>query len=105
MRIALIAGVAALALSVSSESFAQAVAVEIAPEQRTLIKEYVVKQNVSPVTIQGEVTVGAALPADVALVEVPSAWGPALTRYRYVYWNNQVVLVEPSSRKVVQIVR
>jgi hypothetical protein len=104
MRNALIVGVAALALTASGESFAQAVAVEVVPEQRTVIREYVVKQNVRPITIQGEVRVGSSLPADVQLVEVPTVWGPALTRYRYVYWNNQVVLVDPSSRQVVQII-
>jgi hypothetical protein len=104
MKNALLVGVTALALTAGSESFAQAVAVEVAPEQRTVIREYVVKQNVRPITIQGEVRVGSALPPDVQLVEVPSAWGPALTKYRYVYWNNQVVLVEPSSRKVVHVI-
>jgi hypothetical protein len=104
MRNALIVGIAALALTASGESFAQAVAVEVNPEQRTVIREFVVKQNVAPVTIQGEVRVGSSLPAEVQLVEVPSVWGPAFTRYRYVYWNNQVVLVEPSSRKVIQII-
>jgi hypothetical protein len=104
MRNLMIVGVAALALTASSQSFAQAVAVEVAPEQRTIIKEYVVKQNVRPITIQGDVRVGTALPADVQLVEVPSVWGPTFTRYRYVYWNNQVVLVDPSSRKVIQII-
>jgi|SRR5688572_23470950 hypothetical protein len=104
MRKVLLAGVAALALTASGESFAQAVAIEVAPEQRTVIKEYVVKQNVRPITIQGDIRVGSALPADVQLVEVPSVWGPSFTRYRYVYWNNQVVLVDPSSRQVVQII-
>ena len=38
-----IAGATALALVLSTQAFAQSVAVEIAPEQRTRIKEYVVK--------------------------------------------------------------
>lgn len=104
MRNAMIAATAAFTLFAAGESFAQAVAVEIAPEQRAVIKEYVVKQKVSPARISGEVRVGAVLPADVELVAVPSAWGSGLTQYRYVYWNDRVVLVEPSSRKVIQVI-
>ena len=40
--------------------------------------------------------------ADV--LPVPTGWGPTLTKYNYVYHDNHVVLVEPSSRKVVQII-
>jgi hypothetical protein len=54
--------------------------------------------------VKERLTVGATLPADVELVAVPDDWGPDLRRYRYVYTNDHVVLVEPSSRRVVQIV-
>ena len=50
-----------------------------------------------PVTIQGKVRVGAPLPTSVQLVAVPSEWGPQYSRYRYVYWNDRVVLVDPST--------
>ena len=40
--------------------------------------------------------------ADVELVAVPSDWGPSLTKYRYVYSNDRVLLVDPGSRAVVQ---
>jgi hypothetical protein len=80
------------------------VSVEITPEQRTTIKQYVVKQKVKPVTVQEEVSVGATLPASVQLQAVPQTWGAKITKYRYVYVGDQVVLVEPSSRKVVEII-
>ena len=96
---------AATALSVvlGAQALAQQVAVEIAPDMRTKIKEYVVKEKVRPVTIREQVVVGAALPADVELRTVPSDWGPTVSKYRYVYHDNRVVLVEPTSRKVIQI--
>jgi len=78
--------------------------ITIAPEQRTKIKQYVLKQNVKPTAIKERVAVGATLPADVELLAVPSDWGMEVTRYRYVYSDNHVVLVEPSSRRVVQII-
>lgn len=78
--------------------------VEIAPQQRTHIREYVTERKIRPVTVKESVTVGAVLPANIELVAVPDDWGPELRRYRYVYTNDHVVLVEPSSRKVVKIV-
>ena len=104
MKRILLASATALAVVLSGQALAQSTTVEIAPEQRTKIKEYVIKERVSPVTIQERVTVGATLPANVELRTVPSDWGPSVSRYRYVYHDNRVVLVEPSSRQVVQII-
>jgi hypothetical protein len=105
MKRLLLAAVTALAIAGSDQAFAQATTVEIAPEQRTKMKEYVVKQKVAPVTgIRERVTVGATLPADVELRTVPSDWGPSVSRYRYVYHDNNVVLVDPSSRRVVEVI-
>jgi hypothetical protein len=103
MRRELFAGVAALTLLASGQAWAQTV-IEIAPEQRTRIKEYVVREKVRPVVVKERIAVGATIPADVQLVAIPSIWGPAFTQYRYVYSDNRVVLVEPSSRRVVQII-
>jgi hypothetical protein len=106
------AAVAALALGASSPSFAQGVGVQVgpvgagisfAPEQRTRIKEYVVKERVAPVTVRERISVGATLPADVELRAVPSDWGPSVSRYRYVYADDHVYFVEPSSRRVVHV--
>jgi hypothetical protein len=112
MKRTLLAGIAVIALA--SPTFAQTViesgppsagaVVTIAPEQRTRIREYVTEKRVKPVTIRERVSVGATIPADVDLVAVPSDWGPNLTRYRYVYSGDNVVLVEPSSRRVVQVI-
>jgi hypothetical protein len=104
MKRTLLAGAAALAIALSGQALAEGVAVEIAPEQRAKIKEYVVKEKVRPVTVKERVTVGATLPADVELRAVPSDWGPSISRYRYIYHDDNVVLVDPSSRRVVQII-
>jgi hypothetical protein len=78
--------------------------IAIAPEQRTVIKRYVVERNVAPATIRERVVVGSALPAEVELQTAPADWGPAISQYRYVYYDNNVVLVEPSTRQVIQII-
>jgi hypothetical protein len=113
MKRALLAGIAILALAGSAVAQSTTVTttapsvgatVTIAPEQRTKIKQYVVQQKVKPITLKERVTVGATLPADVELVAVPSDWGPEVTKYRYVYSGDHVVLVEPSSRRVIQVI-
>jgi Protein of unknown function (DUF1236) len=104
MKRSLLAGIAVLSISAGTQALAQTAIVEITPQQRTIIREHVVTQRVAPITIPGQLRVGAALPADVNLVTVPDGWGPEFRRYRYVYWNDRVVLVEPGSRKVVQII-
>jgi hypothetical protein len=110
MKRTVLAGIAILALA--SPAFSQAVVttpgvsadITLAPEQRTRIKQHVVEKRVKPFAFKERVTVGATVPADVDLVDVPSDWGAGLTRYRYVYSGDNVILVEPSSRRVVQII-
>jgi len=54
--------------------------------------------------MQSRVTIGATLPADVELVPVPETWGPGFRSYRYVYTGDDVVLVDPSSRRVIEVI-
>jgi hypothetical protein len=79
-------------------------AVVVAPEQRTTIKEYIARENVRPYRLQSRVAVGAVLPAEVELAPVPETWGPTFRSYRYVYTGDDIVLVDPSSRRVVQVI-
>ena len=67
MKRVLLAGATAMAVVLASQAFAQSVSVEIAPEQRTRIKEYVVKENVPRVTVKERYRVGTAVPTDVEL--------------------------------------
>jgi hypothetical protein len=93
----------ATAAFLSTAAFAQT-GVEIAPEQRTKIKQYVTTQKVAPVTMKERVTVGATLPAEVRLQPVPADWGPSVMKYHYIYADDRVVLVEPSTRKVITVI-
>lgn len=61
--------------------------------------EYVKATPVAAVHVSGEIVVGAILPAELVLYEVPNA------PYQYVAVNGATVLVEPATRKVVYIVR
>lgn len=103
----------AAAVMISTGAFAQstvvtttgtshAAAVQIEPQYRTKIKSYVTEHRVRPVTTKEKIVVGATVPSDVALEAVPADWGPSLTKYRYVYSGDRVMLVDPGSRTVVQ---
>jgi hypothetical protein len=110
MKRILLAGVAVLALGVVSPSFGQSVGVQVgpagagitfAPEQRTRIREYVVKEKVRPYAARERVTIGTQLSPDVELHAVPSDWGPSVSRYRYIHSNDRVYFVDPSNRTVI----
>lgn len=104
MKCTLLAAAALATMAGVTPSHAQGVVIDLEPEQRTIIREYVVRQRPPAVIVPGEVRVGAVLPADVEVRAVPYDWGPDVRRYRYVYWNDRVVFVEPGSRRVVHIV-
>jgi hypothetical protein len=79
----------------------------VRPEERTVIKDYVVKQKIRPEAVKEEITIGGPVPTDVELQAVPEEIYmkvPEARRYQYFDWNGRVVFVDPDSRKVVQIV-
>ena len=72
-------------------------------EQRPAFREYVVRERVPTFTIPERVTVGGVLPeAGITYYDVPQTY--AATPYRYTVVNGQTVLVEPRSRRIVQVV-
>jgi uncharacterized protein DUF1236 len=104
MKQTLLAGAAAAVLLASGSAFAQSTTIIIKPDQRARIHDYVAREHVAPVPLQDRVVVGGILPPAVELMPVPQMWGPDLARYRYVYWNDRVVLVDPATRRVIDVV-
>jgi len=117
MKHVLIAGVAALGVIAAVPAVAQTSttvtttgpaatgSVTIAPEKRTVIKQRFTGAPVT--TVRERVTVGATVPADVELMPVPETVVtelPEVRSYRYFRYQDDVVLVDPSSRRVVQII-
>jgi hypothetical protein len=75
----------------------------IAVDRRPAFREYIVRERVPNYTIQDRVIVGGVLPeAGITYYDVPQTYGP--TPYRYTVVNGQTVLVEPRSRRIVQVV-
>lgn len=76
--------------------------VVVEPAQRKKIKEYITKEKIAPMHVNKKVVVGEELPPDVELRPVPPDWGPEFAKYRYIYSNDHVYLVQPSDREVIE---
>lgn len=66
-------------------------------------RTYVVQQRVPSYTYSEPVVVGATLPREgIRYYEVPREYGE--TSYRYTVVNNRTVLVDPQTRRIVQVI-
>jgi hypothetical protein len=75
----------------------------IADDARPRFRSYVVDRRHPSYRYQSEVRVGAELPdAGVTYYEVPREYGA--TQYRYTVVNDRTVLVDPGTRRIVQVV-
>src|SRR3979490_2459972 len=75
----------------------------IAADQRPAFREYIIRERVPTYTIPDRVIVGGVLPeTGVTYYDVPQTFG--VTPYRYTVVNGQTVLIEPRTRRIVQVV-
>ncbi len=65
--------------------------------------QYVVREHRPSVAVKERVVVGEPLPQAVELYPVPADVG-VKTEYRYSVVNNRTVLVDPRTRRVVQVI-
>ena len=111
-----ILAIAAIAAAISAPIAARAQTVGVAPgasvvvedapgiavEQYPAFREYVVRERIPDYAIPGRIEVGTVLPeAGVTFYDVPPSF--AATPYRYTIVNGATVLVEPRTRRVVQV--
>lgn len=76
--------------------------VVISPEERTQIRQYVVKQKVTAVPASVRLDVGTVVPDTVELHTIEGV--PSATRYRYVSVGGRTALIDADTRKVVEII-
>lgn len=75
----------------------------ITADQRRNFRSYVVEEQTPSYPVPGEIRIGTTLPdIGVTYYDVPERFGA--TRYRYTIVNDRTVLVDPRTRKVVQVV-
>lgn len=78
--------------------------VVLTPEEQTVVHDYITTQSVTPVEAPSgfTVSVGATLPDNI---EVHTLETPKIKqKYEYVVIGKQTVLVEPGTRKIVQVI-
>jgi uncharacterized protein YcfJ len=71
--------------------------VEPAPAE---VRTYVTRESRPSVTVQEEIVVGKPLPKTVKVYTVPKH-----EKYSYAVVNNQRVIIEPQSRRVIEVIR
>jgi hypothetical protein len=75
----------------------------IAVDRRPAFREYIVRERVPSYSIPERVIIGGVLPeTGVTYYDVPQSFG--VTPYRYTVVNGQTVLVEPRTRRIVQVI-
>ncbi len=75
----------------------------IAADQRKSFRSYVIEEQTPTYRVPGDIQVGTTLPdVGVTYYDVPERFGA--TRFRYTIVNDRTVLVDPKTRKVVQVV-
>lgn len=86
---------------------APAQVLEITPEQETTVYTTVTRERVrTPPPAGFRVGIGVEVPTAVELYEVPATVDVVpVRRYRYTVVDDQVVLVDPGTRKVVRVIR
>jgi hypothetical protein len=75
----------------------------LAPDVQPRFRTYVVEQGTPSYTFREEVRVGTVLPSTgVRFYDVPADYG--VRGYRYTVVNNRAVLVDPGTRRIVQVI-
>ena len=93
----------------SQDSMKQSGSLQLNAQQKAAIFQSVTKEKVkSPPPANLQVSVGAQIPASVELYPLPAnivSEVPATKTFKYTVAQNQVVIVDPTNMKVVEIIK
>jgi Protein of unknown function (DUF1236) len=81
--------------------------VKLTPQQRTVVYRTVTRERRVAPPVDVEVRMGAVVPPAVVLSPLPDSVyvdAPTLTQYKYFYVNNRLVLVDPRTSEVIDII-
>ena len=75
----------------------------ISPEQRTVVREYVVREKIDPMAdIDYDITVGSIVPAEVQMRKL--AIDEFGDEYEFVVTDRGTLVVDPVTRRIVDVV-
>jgi hypothetical protein len=93
----------------TQDSMSKSGSLQLSAAQKTSIFKSVTKDKVkSPPPANMQVSVGAQVPASIELYALPAnviAEVPATKSYKYTVAQSQVVIVDPTSMKVVEVIK
>lgn len=95
----------AAALSLTGLSGVTAQTIVLEPDEEVVVREYVVTQPRTQVVLPEDydVVIGEPLPETVVVAPLDA---PGFTKkYEYVVVGNETVIIEPGTRRVVQVLR
>jgi hypothetical protein len=79
----------------------------IAPDHQTVIREFVTKEQMKPVIVHDKLAVGTVLPEDIEINPVPDklyVQVPEIRNYDYFYSDGHTFVVDPKTRRVVDVI-
>ena len=82
--------------------------VALSPEKQSLVREHVQRSNFPAAQLSEPVRVDMVVPSEVDLVALPQDAGtevPTMTSYQFLVASDVIAVVEPESRKVIQLIR
>lgn len=85
-------------VALPSYALGQSVEVEVQSPPRE-VRELVIKQKRPSVSVESEITVGTALPDTIEVYPVEGH-----TTYSYTIVNDRRVIVDPGTRKVIEVI-
>ena len=106
--LALTLGWAVAALAQTSGTPVETPPVPLPPEKQALVKEHIARNNVPATDIGAPVTIGMTLPDTVELFALPQdtvTEVPKVTSYKFLVTGTTIAVIDPDSRKVIQIIQ
>ena len=93
-----------------SSSAPASAAVNVTPEQKTVIRQTVINNNSAPrvANVNFNIGVGVAVPASVTFAPLPPtilSLNPAWQAYHYFVYHEDIVIVDPVTRQIIAVVR
>ena len=102
--LASVAGAPAQTATTQQQTTTTTTTTTVQPEVRTKVRQYVTTSKPKSVTAPSgfNVSVGATLPEAIEVQSFPSDVG--VTNYRYTVIGDRTVLVEPGSRRIIEVI-